>query len=179
MKSCHCDTFSIVSCVLLPQAGKYGQLTYLRVYQGTIKKGTNIVNTQTNKKAKVSRLVRMHSDKMEEVTEAHAGDISALFGINCASGDTFTLEKAPNLTMVRIMLEIDHLSTLLPYPPLPPSLLSPTLNHSSIPPFLPQYSLPFLQESIHVPDPVISLAIRPERKVSTLYNHTYSSTSYA
>jgi elongation factor G len=70
--------------------GRYGQLTYVRIYQGTLAKGTNIVNSRTKKKHKVGRLVRMHADTMEDITEAGAGDIVALFGIECASGDTFT-----------------------------------------------------------------------------------------
>jgi elongation factor G len=68
----------------------YGQLTYLRVYQGTLKKGDDIINTRNRKKIKVGRLVRMHSDEMEDITSAKAGNILALFGIDCFSGDTFT-----------------------------------------------------------------------------------------
>jgi len=95
--------------------GRYGQLTYIRIYQGTMKKGDTIVNSRDGKKVKVGRLVRMHSDEMEDIEEATAGDIVALFGIDCASGDTFT---------------------------------SPDISVS--------------MSSMHVPEPVISLAIIPE-----------------
>jgi elongation factor G len=68
----------------------YGQLTYLRVYQGSIKKGDDLVNTRDRKKLKVGRLARMHADEMEDITSAKAGDIVTLFGVDCYSGDTFT-----------------------------------------------------------------------------------------
>jgi elongation factor G len=68
----------------------YGQLTYLRIYQGSIEKGDDLVNTRTRKRIKVGRLVRMHADEMEEIPKARAGDIVALFGVDCYSGDTFT-----------------------------------------------------------------------------------------
>ncbi|HVK84175.1 MAG TPA: elongation factor G [Kofleriaceae bacterium] len=70
--------------------GRYGQLTYIRVYSGTCKKDDFIVNSRNGKKVKVGRLVRMHSDDKEDITEAGAGDICALFGVDCNSGDTFT-----------------------------------------------------------------------------------------
>lgn len=94
--------------------GRYGQLTYVRTYQGTMRKGDTIINSRNDKKVKIGRLVRMHSNEMEEIEEAGPGDIVALFGIDCASGDTFT---------------------------------SPDISMS--------------MSSMHVPAPVISLAIKP------------------
>lgn len=69
--------------------GQYGQLTYVRVYQGCLKKGDELLNTRARKKFKVGRLVRMSSSSMEDINEGSPGDIVALFGIDCASGDTF------------------------------------------------------------------------------------------
>ncbi|XP_074225033.1 elongation factor G, mitochondrial [Camelus bactrianus] len=100
------------------EAGRFGQLTYVRNYQGELKKGDTIYNTRTRKKVRVQRLVRMHADMMEDVEEVFAGDICALFGIDCASGDTFTNKDSSGLSM----------------------------------------------ESIHVPDPVISIAMKPSNK---------------
>jgi elongation factor G len=68
----------------------YGQVTYLRVYQGSMSKGGNLTITRTRKKLKVGRLIRMHAGEMEDITKADAGDIVALFGVECRSGDTFT-----------------------------------------------------------------------------------------
>lgn len=107
----------LVALAFKLQDTQFGQLTYMRIYQGQIKKGDFIVNTTNKKSVKVPRLVRMHSDKMEDIDVSHSGDIIALFGIDCASGDTFCDENI-NAAM----------------------------------------------QSMHVPDPVISLAIAPKSK---------------
>ncbi len=104
-------------CVALAfklEDGPYGQLTYLRVYQGTVKKGDQLLNTRSHHSIRVGRLVKMHADTMSDITQAICGDIVALFGIDCRSGDTFS---------------------------------SSGLNYSLT--------------SIFVPDPVISLAVKP------------------
>ena len=72
------------------EESNFGQLTYIRVYQGCLKRTANIFNARTNKKVKVPRIVRMHSNEMEDTQEVGAGEICAVFGIECASGDTFT-----------------------------------------------------------------------------------------
>jgi elongation factor G len=109
----------LVALAFKLEDGRYGQLTYVRVYQGQLRKGMNIVNSRTQRKHKVGRLVRMHASSMEDISESFAGDIVALFGIECASGDTFTDGS------VRVAMS-----------------------------------------AMHVPDPVISLAIKPKDKKS-------------
>ncbi|PKN69540.1 MAG: elongation factor G [Deltaproteobacteria bacterium HGW-Deltaproteobacteria-12] len=88
----------IVALAFKLEDGKYGQLTYIRVYQGTVSKGSTIVNVRSGKKVKVGRVVRMHADQMEEVENLPSGYIGALFGIECSSGDTF-VSQGLNLTM--------------------------------------------------------------------------------
>jgi len=100
------------------EQGKFGQLTYLRVYQGVVSKGDTVYNTRTGKKTRLSRLVQMHSDKMEDVSKVYSGDICAVFGVDCASGDTFVFDKDLKLSM----------------------------------------------ESIHVPEAVLSMSIKPADK---------------
>lgn len=72
----------------------FGQLTYIRIYQGKFSKGDTVLNTRTNQKTRVGRLLRMHADEKEDLESAEAGDIVAAVGLNCASGDTFCGEGA-------------------------------------------------------------------------------------
>ena len=102
------------------EEGRFGQLTYVRVYQGKLSRGSWIYNVVSNKRVKVPRLVRMHSDEMEDVDEVGAGEICAMFGVECSSGDTFT-DGVMNVSMT----------------------------------------------PMHVPDPVISLSIKPLSKDQT------------
>nr|CAH7750430.1 unnamed protein product [Callosobruchus chinensis] len=84
------------------EAGRFGQLTYMRCYQGMLQKGENIYNARTSRKVRISRLVRMHSNNMEDVNEVYAGDIFALFGVDCASGDTFVNDLGTNISLESI-----------------------------------------------------------------------------
>jgi elongation factor G len=71
----------------------FGQLTFMRIYQGRIQKGEMYVNQRTGRKERFSRIVRMHADKREEVDIAEAGDIVAIMGIDCATGETYSNER--------------------------------------------------------------------------------------
>jgi elongation factor G len=68
----------------------FGQLTFMRIYQGKIAKGEMYINQRTSKKERFSRIVKMHADKREEVDTAEAGDIVAIMGIDCASGESYS-----------------------------------------------------------------------------------------
>jgi elongation factor G len=86
----------LVALAFKLEDGPYGQLTYIRVYQGALSKGDAIVNVRTGKKVKVGRVIRMHADQMEDIESIPAGYIGALFGIDCASGDSFV---APGMSL--------------------------------------------------------------------------------
>ena len=83
------------------EEGPYGQLTYIRIYQGSVRKGEELINVRSRLRFKVGRLVRMHADSMVDIQEAEAGDIVALFGVDCASGDTI-VSQGLNLSLTSI-----------------------------------------------------------------------------
>ena len=73
-----------------------GQLAYVRVYSGVLKSGSYVLNSITDKKERVGRILRMHSNKREEVKEVYAGDIVAIVGLkNTTTGDTLTDPEHP------------------------------------------------------------------------------------
>jgi elongation factor G len=93
----------IVALAFKLEDGLYGQLTYVRVYQGNLARGATIINARRGKKIKVGRVVRMHADQMEDIDAIPTGYIGALFGIECASGDTF-VSPGINLTMTSMFV---------------------------------------------------------------------------
>ncbi|MBC1240659.1 elongation factor G [Nostoc sp. 2RC] len=79
---------SLVALAFKLTVESFGQLTYIRIYSGTLKPGDTVYNSRTGQRVQIGRLVRMHANKREEVKVATAGDIVALLGVDCASGDT-------------------------------------------------------------------------------------------
>lgn len=144
------DSNPFIGLAFKLEAGKFGQLTYFRCYQGKLSKSETLYNTRTRKKVtafhaqcavfinlqkykafykvqkennviimsqmRAQKLIRLHANQMEDVTEVYAGDIFAILGVECASGDTFVRDSKLNLSM----------------------------------------------ESIYVPDPVVSMSIQPK-----------------
>jgi elongation factor G len=104
-------TAPLVALAFKLEEGRFGQLTYIRIYQGQLRKGDTIVNGRTGRDVRVGRLVRMHADEMEDIQDASAGDIVGLFGIDCASGDTFTAESIRySMTSMHVPEPVIHLS---------------------------------------------------------------------
>jgi elongation factor G len=71
--------------------GRYGQLTYIRVYSGHVHTGQAVYNSAKGRRERVGRLLRMHANKREEIEEVFAGDIAAVVGMkNVTTGDTLS-----------------------------------------------------------------------------------------
>ncbi|CAH8661699.1 unnamed protein product [Heterobilharzia americana] len=103
------------------EANKFGQLTYIRIYQGCLRRGDTVRNARTGRRIKVPRLGRLNVAELEELETVYAGDIAALFGVECASGDT--------------LIDL-HMKE------------------------------PLAMESMFIPDPVVSMSIKPTSKSS-------------
>lgn len=97
------DRHEFLSLAFKLELGKHGQLTFMRVYQGRLERGDSIVNVRTGKKVKVSRLIRMNANNMDDLGEVQSGDIAALFGVDCYSGDTFMAAEAKSLLTMESM----------------------------------------------------------------------------
>jgi elongation factor G len=106
----------LVALAFKLEEGRFGQLTYMRVYQGSMRKGQFIYHARTGKKVKIPRLVRMHSNEMEEVDEIGPGEICAIFGVDCATGDTFT-DGTTSYSMVCFLQLSVGVLTEFPLPP--------------------------------------------------------------
>ena len=98
------------------EMGKHGQLTYLRVYQGTLSKGAWLLNTRIKKKIRAQRTILMHANKMEDIQTAESGSICAMFGVDCRSGDTFVSEESPRYSMEPIHVPDPVISQVNPIP---------------------------------------------------------------
>lgn len=79
----------------------YGQLTYMRIYQGTLNKGKFYYNSRQRKRGRISRILRVHADEKEDIDSAGAGDIVAVMGIEPATGDTYC-EEGTNVSLESI-----------------------------------------------------------------------------
>ena len=75
-----------------------GRLTYFRVYSGSLKAGSYVLNVNKERRERIGRLLQMHANKREEIEEVFAGDIAAVVGLkDTATGDTLASEKHPIL----------------------------------------------------------------------------------
>ena len=73
-----------------------GRLAYFRVYSGVLKSGTSVINSTKNRKERIGRILRMHADHREDLTEVHAGDIAATLGLKQTfTGETLCDPQAP------------------------------------------------------------------------------------
>lgn len=97
------DTKPTIALAFKLEDGQYGQLTYIRVYDGTLSKGDTLLNVRTGQKVKIGRVIRMHASQMEDIDAVPAGYIGALFGVECASGDTFA-DPSINMSMTSIFV---------------------------------------------------------------------------
>lgn len=97
------DTKPTIALAFKLEDGQYGQLTYIRVYDGTLTKGDTVLNVRTGQKVKIGRVIRMHASQMEDIEAVPAGYIGALFGVECASGDTFA-DPSINMSMTSIFV---------------------------------------------------------------------------